>query len=67
MGVWYRPDQFHTLDVGSSRYLSWADSELYIARMLADSALYIARMLASDAWVSLLKKYYGDRLLPKVI
>ena len=43
------------------------DSVLIIARMLADDVLYIARILASSSWVSLLRKSYGDRFLPKVV
>ena len=71
MEVWYGPDQLCTLDLGSSRHLSWADSvllitrmvvdeELHITRMLANSAMDIARMLTSGAWVSSLNQYYGD-------
>ena len=44
-----------------------ADEALHIARMLANGVLHISRILASGAWVSLLKKYYRDKLLLKVV
>ena len=48
--VCYRAKQLCTLDLGSSRHFSWADSMWHVARMLVDDILHIAQMLADGMW-----------------
>ena len=63
MEVWYKQEQLYTLDLGSSRHLSWADcaghiswtlanNTLHIAKMLADGELHIARLLINSAYMN---------------